>query len=277
MVILWRGFIDFFKHDGPILAGSITCFFIMSILPFFLFVVGIFGHFLGEYQAFFDFFAARVADFFPKATHEVMAEIQKTISYQQVGFFSLVLYAYFSYQLYFTFERAVNLIFESKRKRSLLKSTLLSFLLTFSMIILLFVFFGFRVMLPFLETLAQYLPWLERGLITRLIMGFLLPMVFWFLITTTLFMVLPEKTIKLDSALIGALITTFLLEAGKYLFTYYAMFKVSQLGMIYGSLTAVILFLLWVFFAASVFLMGAEMVQNLESARKERVLPARSN
>jgi membrane protein len=259
------------------LAGSITCFFIMSIVPFFLFLVGIFGHFLGENQAFFDFLAARVADFFPQATYEVMAEIQKTIRYQQVGFFSLVLYAYFSYQLYSTFERAVNLIFESERKRSLLKSMLLSLLLTISMIILLFFFFGVRVMLPFLETLAQYIPWLDSGIITRLIMGFFLPMVFWFLMTTTLFMVLPEKTIRLNSALIGALATTLLLEAGKYLFTYYAMFKVSQLGMIYGSLTAVVLFLLWVFFAASVFLMGAEMVRNLESARKERALPARSN
>lgn len=276
-VIMWRSFINFFRHDGPMLAGSITCFFIMSIVPFFLFLVGIFGHFLGENQAFFDFLAARVADFFPQATYEVMAEIQKTIRYQQVGFFSLVLYAYFSYQLYSTFERAVNLIFESERKRSLLKSMLLSLLLTISMIILLFFFFGVRVMLPFLETLAQYIPWLDSGIITRLIMGFFLPMVFWFLMTTTLFMVLPEKTIRLNSALIGALATTLLLEAGKYLFTYYAMFKVSQLGMIYGSLTAVVLFLLWVFFAASVFLMGAEMVRNLESARKERALPARSN
>lgn len=273
MAILWRSFIHFFRHDGPMLAGSITFFFIMSIVPFFLFLVGIFGYFLGEHQAFFDFLATRVADFFPKATYEVMAEIQKTISYQQIGFFSLFLYAYFSYQLYFAFERAVNLIFESEGKRSLLKSMLLSLLLTFSMIILLFVFFGVRVILPFVETLAHYIPWLERRAITSLIMGFLLPMAFWFVMTTSLFMVLPEKRIRLYSALVGALATTLLLEAGKYLFTYYAMFKVSQLGMIYGALTAVVIFLLWVFFAVCIFLIGAEIVRNMESARTQAGTP----
>jgi membrane protein len=269
MAILWRSLINFFKHDGPMLAGSITCFFIMSIIPFLLFLVAILGYFLGEYQAFYDFLAARVADFSPKATYEVMAEIQKTIRYQRVGFFSLILYAYFSFQLYFAFERAVNLIFESQGKRSLLKSMLLSLLLAFSLIILLVVFFGIRVILPFVETVAHYIPWLKCGVITRVIMGFLLPMVFWFLMTTTLFMVLPEKRIRLYRAVLGALATTFLLEAGKYLFTYYAMFKVSQFGMIYGSLTAVVIFLLWVFFAACVFLIGAEIVRDLESAEKQ--------
>jgi uncharacterized BrkB/YihY/UPF0761 family membrane protein len=37
--------------------------------------------------------------------------------------------------------------------------------------------------------------------------------------------------------------------------------------MIYGSLTAVVAFLLWVFYAACIFLIGAEIVKNLESAK----------
>jgi len=67
----------------------------------------------------------------------------------------------------------------------------------------------------------------------------------------------------------GALVTAFILEAGKHLFTFYALIKVSQLGMVYGSLTAVVLFLLWIFFGACVFLFGAEIVHNLENARKD--------
>jgi membrane protein len=271
MTILWRSLTHFYQHDGPMLAGSITCFFILSIGPFFLFLVGIFGYFLGEHPAFFDFLSARVADFFPEATYGVMAEIQKTIRYQNVGLFSLILYAYFSNQLYFSFERAVNRIFESEQKRSYGKSLLLSLLLTFSLILLLFVFFGVRVMLPYLETLAQYIPWLKRGAVTSLIMGVFLPMAFWFVMSTALFMVLPQKKIRLYHAMTGALAATFLLEAGKHLFAYYAMYKVSQLGMIYGSLSAVLLFLFWIFFAACVFLIGAEIVRSLESSRKEPV------
>jgi uncharacterized BrkB/YihY/UPF0761 family membrane protein len=46
------------------------------------------------------------------------------------------------------------------------------------------------------------------------------------------------------------------------------MLKVSQFGVVYGSLTAVVIFLLWVFYAACIFLVGAEIVSNLERVKK---------
>lgn len=99
-------------------------------------------------------------------------------------------------------------------------------------------------------------------------MGFVLPAVLVFLTTSALYLVLPQKQVLVRQALLGALATTLLLEAGKHIFTYYAMLQVSQFGVIYGSLTAVVIFLLWVFYAASIFLFGAEIVRNLENTKR---------
>lgn len=153
--ILWKSLVDFFRHDGPMLAGSIAFFFMMSMAPFILLLVAGFGYFLGEHQEFYDFLAIRLAGLFPQAT--------KDHRLPEDRIFTLTLYAYFSYQLYFSLERAVNMILQSAGKRSLLKSLLMFLFVTVSLMVLLFLFFGAKVFLSLLEPLAQVFPELKIG------------------------------------------------------------------------------------------------------------------
>jgi uncharacterized BrkB/YihY/UPF0761 family membrane protein len=43
--------------------------------------------------------------------------------------------------------------------------------------------------------------------------------------------------------------------------------NVFKLGTIYGPLSAFVIFLLWVFYSSCIFLIGAEVVHNLEVSR----------
>lgn len=264
--LLWKSFVDFFKHDGPMLAGSITCFLMMSLAPFFLLLVAIFGYFLGEYPEFYDFLSTTIADFFPTVTAGVMDEIQKIITYRKIDIFTLGIYAYFSYQLYFSFERAVNMIFESAKKRSLLKSLILSLLFTFSLIVLLFMFFGVKLFLSFLVAQEQIFPGESFGRFTSLFIGVILPFILVCVITSVAYKIVPQKQITLTNAFTGGLITAVFFEIGKHIFTYYMIMQASKFGVVYGSLTAVVIFLLWVFYAACIFLIGAEITRNLEKS-----------
>lgn len=45
--------------------------------------------------------------------------------------------------------------------------------------------------------------------------------------------------------------------------TFYMAIKISRLGAIYGSLTAIATFLMWLFYSSSIFLVGAELVRHL--------------
>ncbi len=262
--IVWKSILSFFNHDGPMLAGSITCFFMMSIAPFVLLVVAIFGYILGENQEFYHFLSTRIGDFFPTITFGVMEQLQKIITYRKFDLFTLSLYAYFSYQLYFSFERSLNIIFESPGKRSIFKSLLLALFFAISLMVLLFMLFGIKVSFSFIESIDTVLPEINVRRINTLLMGWIVPVVLFFITALIIYLIVPQKKIRVRHAVTGAFVTTVLIETGKYLFTYYATVKISQFGVVYGSLTMVVIFLFWIFYATCIFLFGAEIIRNLD-------------
>jgi len=264
MRILWRSISDFFRHDGPMLAGSVTFFSIMALVPFLLLLVSLFGYLLGEHEAFYEFLSAWLAGFFPKATEEITEELGKLIAYNKIGLFTLAVYAYFSYQLYFSLERAVDRIFGSGGKRSLFVSLMLSLIGITALMVVMIIGFGAASLISLFDPLARFFPGLRGGETASLFIGVVLPVTLVFAAASAFYMALPERKVMLRHALCGALFTALLTEAANHIFTYYAVMKVSQFGNIYGPLTAFVMFLLWVFSVACIFLMGAEIVRNLE-------------
>jgi len=267
--IFWKSLVDFFRHDGPIFAGSIACFFMMSLVPFLLLIVSVFGYLLGENREIHDFLLKRLADFFPRATHEISSEIGKIITYRGIGFLTMGIYIYFSYQLYYSLERSVNIVFGLKEKRPPLVSVMLSLFVITLVIIFITVSFGAASVIPLLDYLARFLPVPKIGEVTRVLIRSIVPVLLTFLIVSALYVVLLQKKIRLRHALAGATFTAVFLEAAKHIFTLYAVTKVSQLGNIYGSLTTVVIFLLWIFYAACIFLIGFEVVHNMDIAEKK--------
>jgi membrane protein len=275
MRILLRSFIDFFRHDGPVLAGSITCFFMMTFVPFFLLLVSVFGYLLGENREFYDFLLRKLIGFFPEATRGISDEIGKLITYRGIGLLTMGVYLYFSYQLYYSIERSVNIILGLKEKRSQLVSIMFSLFVMILTVVFIIVSFGAASFIPILDSLSRYVPVPEIGKMTRIIISYIVPVLLSFLVSSALYLLLPTKRIKLRHAMAGALFYALFVEAAKHIFTLYAIAKVSQLGNIYGPLTAIVIFLLWVFYAACLFLVGAELVRNLGVAKQES--PARES
>jgi membrane protein len=265
--VLFKSFIDFFRDDGPMLAGSISYFFVMAIFPFCLFLVSIFGYFLGENREFYNFFLEKLIYFFPEATSEITKELGTIITYRKIGLFTLLLYGFFSYQLYLSAEKAINVIFKEKATRPFLISTLFSLSIVTLMITLLIITFGAISLIPMFKFLTNFLPRLVISKITIILVGFILPLFLVTVIATSFYIFLPKKNVKTRHALIGGLFTALFLEAAKHLFTFYIALKLSNIGTIYGSLSAFIIFVLWVFYSASIFLIGGEVVHNLGTAK----------
>ena len=48
MKVIVKSLIDFIRDDGLMLSGSISYFSVMALTPFCLFLITIFGHFLGN-------------------------------------------------------------------------------------------------------------------------------------------------------------------------------------------------------------------------------------
>ncbi len=270
MRIILKSFKDFWRDDGPMLAGAVSCFFMLAFVPFILLMVSLLGYVLGEYGELHSFLLRLLTDLFPSVTHQITREVASVIGNKQIGLVTLAVYAFFSLELFFSLETAVRVMFEVKTKRSLVKSLALSLVTVTLLLSFTLASFAAAWLLHTLESLSGFFPGLKFGWVTSLFTGFIAPMFVVFLVSTLLYLVLPSRRV-LTHALLGGLFTTVLLEAAKFLFTFYIAWRVLRLGAVYGSLTAIVVFLLWIFYASSIFLIGAKLVYNMGAVRRGRV------
>ncbi len=265
--IFGRSIIDFFKDGGMMLAASISYFSMMAVLPFCLFLIAIFTYFLGHDTAFFNFFAAKLVNFFPQAAQHIARELRDALSYRGVGTFTFIAYGLMSYQLYSSLESAINVVFKVKDKRSFVSHLLISLFLITLLIIFFLLSFGASSTISVLNSFKNDLPGLQIRAITSFIIKYIVPFILAFVTIWTLYIILPKRRIRWRNALAGALVATVFHEAAKHIFTFYVV-KVVKLGTVYGPLSAFIIFLLWGFYSSCIFLIGAETVHNLEVRKK---------
>lgn len=83
--------------------------------------------------------------------------------------------------------------------------------------------------------------------------------VFVFIVVGVLYTIIPYKRLRLREVLPGAAVAALLFEIGKALFVLY-LENVGNLRAVYGSLTSVIVLLLWLYFSGRVLLFGVEVI-----------------
>ena len=271
--LIFKSFIDFFRDGGPLLAGSLAYFFLMSFVPFSLFLISLLGYFLGENGGFFEFFSARLIRFFPAATAEISKQLTALVVYKKVGIFTFIVYAYFSYQLYMTLEAAIRIIFGHKEKRSFYISVVFSFFIITLIAALIVISFAATTAIQMLRSFLEVFLDLRIGKITGFLVKFVIPVLVVFVVASFLYKLLPAKRVSLRHAFRGAFFTSVFLEIARHIFTLYAVTMAARYGAIYGSLSTLIIFLLWIFYSACIFLIGAEIVCNLSSTQAENKSP----
>lgn len=263
--VMGKSLLDFFRDGGTMLAGSLSFFFMMAIVPFCLFLATIFGYFLGEQKELYQFISAKIANFFPKVTQDITGELQRLITYRGIGKLSLALYAFLSFELFSSLQSALSIIFKIKAKRSFIVSLILSLVMITFIIAFILISFGASSSVSMLGEARRIFPGLRISWITGFLIGFVIPFILMQLTITTVYVLFPKKKVKLSHAASGAFFAAVFLEAAKHAFTLYVV-NVFRLGTIYGPLSAFVIFLLWVFYSMSIFLIGAEVVHNLEGA-----------
>jgi membrane protein len=267
--ILVRSFVDFFKDGGLMLAGSISYFSIMALVPLCLFLTTVLGYILGHYHNFYAFFSARLISLFPDITKGITKELGKLISFRGIGSFSIVLYALLSFQVFSSMESALNKIFEVKKNRSFFLSVILSLTMVTLLIILILVSFIATSLVPVLGALRRVFPGLGIGILTAFVIRYVIPFFMVLLAITGMYIFFPKIKVRFPDAFAGAIFAALFLEIAKHIFTLYVSTAI-RFGTIYGPLTAFVVFLLWVFYSSCILLIGAEIVHNLMINKKGR-------
>lgn len=95
--------------------------------------------------------------------------------------------------------------------------------------------------------------------------------VVFFIAFGAMYRVLPDAYIRWHDAARGALLTTVLFLAGKYVIGLYI--EHAKIGGAYGPAGAIVVLLTWVYYASIIVLLGAELTHGLAAARGASVVP----
>jgi len=99
-----------------------------------------------------------------------------------------------------------------------------------------------------------------------------LPFLFEVLAFLLLYLVMPNVRVSIRHAILGALIAAFLFELTKRLFALYVL-NFDSYQIVYGALSTLPIFLVWIYLSWVVALIGAEVVAVLQEKGQVAVLP----
>jgi membrane protein len=87
-----------------------------------------------------------------------------------------------------------------------------------------------------------------------------------------MFMVLPDIKLKIGDVWIGALVTSFLFVLGKALIGLYL--GTSSFSSTYGAAGSLVILLLWIYYSAQIFFLGAEFTQVYTREFRAEIVPS---
>lgn len=262
-VVLGNTFTGFSRDNATKLSGSLAYSTIFSLPPMLLLIIISGGYFYGR-DALQGKVFEELKDFIGSGAALQIQGIIKSLNYEKgsllATIISIIALVIGATGVFTEIQSSLNHIWgvRAKPKRSILK-LFINRLISFSMILGL----GFLMIISLLADalilalshfLLKYLDWLPFKWISLFNHCFLfLVLIFLF---SFIFKVLPDVKLKWQHVLPGAILTTILFMLGKFFIGLYI--SQSNLISLYGAAGSVIILMVWVYFSALIFYLGAE-------------------
>jgi len=263
---LWRRFLD---HQIAYTGGQLAYFFILSIFPFFIFFNAVVASLDIPPSAAITFFEP----FFPE---QIVSLIASYIEYISSGStvtllsFGIILALFSASKSVRSLIHAFDLAYGVKKPRNFLVNTLFSMLYIFLFAIL---FVACIIIVA-----------LGNDFITETLSGIVIPFAFldlisflrWILMSAVLFCVLslvykfiPSVHVRFSDTIPGTIFSMVAFLVLTSLFSFYVNNLMSSLSL-YGSLSAIILLMFWLYFAGIIILLGAELNKIVSDIKRIR-------
>jgi membrane protein len=257
---------------APTMGAAIAYYMVFSLGPMLVMVIAIAGLAFGQKAAegaLFDGLADLVG---PESAGAVQAMLRSAsgtrtgILATVVGFGTLIIGAT---AVFGELQSALNVIWKAPASGGLGVSHLLkSRLLGLSVVLVIgFLLLVSLVISTALAAFSDYLDWILPGLATIL---HIIHLTLSFGLTTVLFAmvfkILPDNAVEWEEVWLGGAVAALLFTVGKHLISFYI--GSSNMGSTYGAAGALIIILVWVFYSAQIFLLGAEFAKAHSDQRR---------
>ena len=256
-----------FSSNNPVgMAGTTAYFTIFSIAPILIIIISVFGLFADDAAIRVKLFS-ELSSLIGKDSSELLqTAIKRYQIIENSGIGAVIGVAIFlisATTLFSIMQNSINYIWRVRVKPKLklnllklLRDRLFSFGMILSLGLVVLISLVIEAAVGLLnDYLLQYFnpDFLVMINVTRVIISLLLTAAVFALI----FRFLPDVDVRWKASLFGAVFTTLLFFIGKYLIGF--IIGNSQLGVIYGAASSLIILLLWVYFVSLIFYFGVEI------------------
>jgi membrane protein len=277
LMFVRRILIDFQKNQGFLLASAVAYNTLLSIVPLFAFLLVVLSHFVDE-QRLLSTVSSYVELLLPGRSAAITDQVAGLLAHREViaGVGGLAL-LFFSSIAFTVLENAMSVIFfhRSVHRRHFLLSAIIPYLFIMALgtgLLLVTVISG-ALQVVGRDVIQLFgrewrLAGLSRGLLWFLGVAGLA------LLLTALYMVMPVGRLSFRHALAGGVTATALWEIVRRVLAWYFA-TLSMVNVVYGSLASSIGVLLSFEAAALILLVGAQVIAELERARRTRKTPSK--
>lgn len=266
---------EFIEDRCTQIAASISYFVFFSIFPLTIFLVTIFGQFLRNDSVKQQVVEA-LLDIIPLATEDGRAELEKVLDgvsteLSLLGMFALVGLIWSASAMMAALRGALNFAWDTTHRRPPLRGKIVDILMVFIV--------GALVALSIAGTWIRQYVFNALGDLSTILGSFdflisilivltslLFPVLISFAIFLMLYRFVPAVKTSFDEVWPGALIAAIGFELAKTGFTLYLQ-NFNNYNAVYGSLGAVVVFMLFIFIGANILLFGAEVASEWPKVR----------
>ncbi len=267
---------QFRANQGLLLSGAVAYYALLSIVPLLILTVIALSQIIDRAELL-QTLSRYLSWLMPGQSDAIVAELANFLMYQQViGWILLASMLFFSSLAFTVLENAMSVIFFHRvqiRRRHFLVSALLPYgyilLLGIGLLLVTMVAGGLQAIgAETIEFLGR--DWSLGGFSGAML--YLLGVLGEIFVLTSIYMVMPVGRLSLRHALLGAVTAVILWEISRRILIWYFA-TLSQIGAVYGSLTTAIAVLISLDIAATLLLLGAQVISEYEQPSNNDAVP----
>ena len=265
---------QFRANQGVLLAGAVAYYTLLSLVPLLILILMALSHIIPE-----DRLLLTLSEYLefvvPAQSGALVNEVRTFLAHKEVvGGILFVTMLFFSALAFTILENAMSVIFYHRvkiRRRHFLVSAVMPYLFILLLGVGLLIVTVLAGMLQFVGTRSITILGQARSLDQlSIFLLYLVGVTGEMLLLSAIYFVMPVGRLSLRHALIGGMTATLLWEMMRHVLVWYFT-TMSQIQVVYGSLTTAIAVLLSVEMGALVLLVGAQVIAEYERISQEPI------
>ncbi|MBN1755301.1 YihY/virulence factor BrkB family protein [bacterium] len=254
---------NFRRDNCIILAGSISFYSLLSLIPFFLVLIALVGFLVGSSEKAISLTLEHSATLLPPAlVLDFQTLIHSVISARgYIGGIGLFLLVWMAGLVFDVIEKSINHIWGVEKKRSFLRRRGITYLvMTLISICLLLSILASSIarILTKMELNILNLNLLQNQFLWKFVF-FIVPLTLIIIVFIFIYNIVPNRHVPFKMSLIGGIFAGVLWVIAKRVFDIYVV-KVAMFSKVFGTISTLVAIMLWVYYSSIILLLGAEII-----------------